>query len=101
MNTTAIASLTTFIPSQLKTNTVCLLKTAIATVVNGKIQAEAHILFDEGSQQSFLSEKLAHMLEVVSQRSKHINLAFFASAKPFLRRLDNVIINLKTPGGDF
>jgi len=68
--------------------------------MNGKTQAEAHILFDEGSQRSFLSEKLAQMLEVTPHRSEHINLASFGSAQPLLRRLDNVIINIETPQGD-
>ena len=40
------------------------------------------------------------MLQVVPHRSEHINLASFGSAQPLLRRLDNVIINIKTPKGE-
>ena len=71
--------LTTFVPSQLTGNTVCLLKIAIATVVNGSLEAEAHILFDKGSQQSFLTEKLAYLLEVVPHSSEHISLTSYGS----------------------
>jgi len=99
-STDTTASLSTIVPSHLTRNTVCLLKTAIATVVNGSVQAEAHILFDEGSQRSFLTEKLARLLEVVPCSSEHISLTSFGSTRPLPRRLDNVIINLKTSKGE-
>ena len=68
-------------------------------MVNGSIQAEAHILFDEGSQRSFLTEKLANLLEVVPHSSEHISLTSFGLIQSLLRRLDSVIINLKTSTG--
>ena len=40
------------------------------------------------------------MLEAVPHRSEHIDLASFGSAQLLLRRLDDVINNLKTPRGD-
>ena len=98
--TDLITSLTTLVPPQLTRNTVCLLKTTITTVINGSIQAEANILFDEGSQRPFLTEQLTHLLEVVPHNSEHISLTSFGSTKPVLRCLDNVIINLKTSTGD-
>ena len=51
-NTTTLMTITPVVPH----NNVCLLKTAIATVVNKGIHTEASILFDKGSQRSFLSQ---------------------------------------------
>ena len=93
-------TLTAFVPPQLTRNTICLLKTAIATVVNANLQVEANILFDEGSQRSFITEKLAGMLGVVPQRSENINLSSFGSSQPLYRRMDNVTFRIKTRRGD-
>ena len=69
-------------------------------MVNGSIQAEAHILFDEGSQQSFLTEKLANLLKyIVPHSSEHISLTSFGLTQSLLQHLDSVIINLKTSTG--
>lgn len=59
-----------FVPPQFTRNTICLLKTAIATVVNANSQVEANILFNEGSQRSFITEELASTLGAVPQRSR-------------------------------
>ena len=93
-------TLTAFVPPQLTRNTICLLKAAIATVVNANLQVEANILFDEGSQRSFITEKLAGMLGVVPQRSENINLSSFGSSQPLYRRMDNVTFHIKTRRGD-
>ena len=58
----------------------------------------SHTIY-EGSQQSFLTEKLANLLEVVPHSSEHTSLTSFGSTQPLLRRLDNVIVNLKTSTG--
>ena len=73
-------TLTAFVPPRSIRNTICLLKTAIASVVSVNLQVEANILFDEGSQRSFITEKLAGMLGVVPQRSENINLSSFGSS---------------------
>jgi len=51
------ASLTTLTanPPKAPTNHTCLLKTTVATVISLQTEAEANILFDEGSQRSFLT----------------------------------------------
>lgn len=46
----------TILTTTVSHDNVCLLKTAIATVVNKGIQTEANFLFDEGLQRSFLSQ---------------------------------------------
>ena len=50
-------TLTTLTPPQHTKNTTCLLKTTIANVVRRDWQTEANVLFDEGSQLSFLKKK--------------------------------------------
>ena len=62
------ATLTSFVPPQLTRSTVCLLKTAIATVVGSGSQVE----FDKGSRRSFLTEKLATTLVGTPHKSKNI-----------------------------
>ena len=47
------ASLSVSAPSP--QNTVCLLKTAVATITNGSKHTRANLLFDEGSQRSFIT----------------------------------------------
>ena len=94
------ATLTAFVPPQLTRSTVCLLKTAIATVVGNGSQAEANVLFDEGSQRSFLTEKLATTLVVTPHRSEKINLSSFGSSQPLYRRMDSVLVHIKTRSGE-
>ena len=55
--TTDTASMSMTIPTP--QNSVCLLKTAVATVTNGEKRTKANLLFDEGSQKSFITEDLA------------------------------------------
>ena len=98
--TTSTATLTAFVPPHLTRSTACLLKTAIATVVNDDLQAEANILFDEGSQRTFITEKLANMLALLPHKSEHINLSSFGSSQPLYRQLNNVVFHIKTQRAD-
>jgi len=43
-------------------SSVCLLKTAVATVTNGSNITKENVLFDEGSQRSFIIQDLARNL---------------------------------------
>ena len=64
-NTTDNGAFTTLAPTKRST---CLLKTAIATVIGTDSQTEANILFNEGSQCSFLTERLASELTLSPYR---------------------------------
>ena len=70
-DSTTTAALTAFVPPQLARSTICLLKTAIATVVGTDLQAEANILLDQGSQRSFLTEKHQYASCDSSQVQEH------------------------------
>ena len=93
-------TLTTLIPSQLTRNATCLLKTAIATIVGTDIQTEANVLFDEGSQRSFITVNLAKELAVEPYKSEHISLSSFGAARPLYKMMDTVLIHVKTLTGE-
>ena len=59
-----------------------------------------NILFDEGSQKSFLTEKLTTMLFVTPHQSENINLSSFGSSQPLYGWMDNVILHIKTRSGE-
>jgi len=86
-------SYTTVAPNK---HSTCLLKTAIATVVGAGTQVEANILFDEGSQRSFLTEELARELTLTPYRCEHINLLSFGSDKPLYKQMDAVLFKIRT-----
>ncbi|XP_065883120.1 uncharacterized protein [Dysidea avara] len=69
-------------------HSVCLLKTAIATVSVGSISTEGNILFDEGAQRSFIFQELADRLSLHPTHSEQISLSSFgnlASSARFLQ----------------
>ena len=69
-------------------HSVCLLKTAITTVSAGSISTEGNILFDEGAQHSFISQKIADRLSLHPPHSEQISLSSFgnlASSDRFLQ----------------
>ena len=82
-NTTHNGAFTTLAPTK---HSTCLLKTAIATVVGTDSQTEANILFDEGLQHSFLTEKLAHELTLTPCRQENIYLSSFKAQKPLFKK---------------
>ena len=97
-NTTTLSTLT---PSNREPprNHVCLLKTAIATVTTTDSEAEANILFDEGSQRSFLTQDLANLLSLQSCKKEDICLSSFGAKRPLSKRMEVALINIKTQTG--
>ncbi len=97
-NTTTLSTLT---PSNREPprNRVCLLKTAIATVTTTDSETEANILFDEGSQCSFLTQDLANLLSLQSYKREDISLSSFGAKRPLSKRMEVASINIKTQRG--
>ena len=79
---------------------MCLLKSAIAVVSSASTQAEASILFDEGSQRSFLSQSLATSLHVQPHKRENIHLSSFGSQSPLTKQLDVAQIHLHSSTGE-
>ena len=96
-NTTSNASLTTLAPAR---NSTCKLKTVIATVVGAGSQSEANVLFDEGSQRSFLTEKLVSELALTPHKSEHISLSSFGADRPLYKQMDAVLFQIRTTTGE-
>ena len=67
--------LTPALHSNLHTTPVCLLKTAVAPVVNGHTRIHANILFDEGAQRTFISTQLAAKLQVTPMTTTQVALS--------------------------
>ena len=88
------------VTAPLQQNNVCLLKTAIGTVVHGSRSAEAKILLDEGSQRSFITQDLAKSLALQPHTQEKINISSFGTTCPTSRTLDTAIINLCTRSGE-
>ncbi|XP_065900135.1 uncharacterized protein [Dysidea avara] len=96
-NSTDTASLSVTVP--MPQNTVCLLKTAITTVRNGTNSTKANVLFDEGSQRSFITEELANTLAVQSYRKEDITVSSFGAQCQLNRQVNVAVINLITMTG--
>ena len=98
-DTTTLTTLTTEPLTTTKT-TVCLLKTAVATVTSPHSEAEANILFDEGSQRSFLTQDVADALSLKPHYYEDICLSAFGSKHPLNKRMGVAQVHIKTCSGE-
>lgn len=98
-DTTTLTTLTTEPLSSPKT-AVCLLKTAVATVTSSDSETKTNILFDEGSQRSFLTQDVANTLSLKPHHHEDICLASFDSKHPQNKRVGIAQIHIKTNSGE-
>ena len=75
-------------------NTVTLLKTAVATIRNQTTCCEANILFNEGAQRSFITQDLANQLQPTNR--EFISVSGFGAQTSPTRSLESTVTNLKT-----
>ena len=68
----------------------------MATFISCKVQVEANILFDEGSQRLFISQKLANNLQLHFYKKEDICLHSFGSQTPIIIQLHTREIYLLT-----
>ena len=73
-----------------------LLKTAIATVASKSYACEANVLFDEGSQSSFITEDVAKKLQLESHGKESLSISGFGDKERRVRHLDYSFVYLKT-----
>ena len=78
----------------------CLLKTVVAIVTAGDKQARANILFDDGAQRSFVSQKLADLLNVHPPMKENITISSFGANTPLQQSLSVVNINVVSLVGE-
>ena len=73
-----------------------LLKTAVTKVSSLNFTQEAHILFDEGAQRSFISQKLADDLQLNPTGTEIVNLASFGQESQNVRHIETATVYLIT-----
>ena len=79
----------------------CLLKTAIATITFSNIEAEANILFDEGSQRSFIAQELADSLLLKPHKRENISLAAFGASQSHHKSMAVATVYVKTHSKEY
>ncbi|XP_063435728.1 uncharacterized protein LOC134716648 [Mytilus trossulus] len=77
-----------------------LLKTATAPVIYNDVKTECNILFDEGAQRSFITQKLADKLEIKTTGKVSIQLSAFGDLSQKVRNLETATIQLQTDTGE-
>ena len=73
-----------------------LLKTAISLVKHHGRTVSAHILFDEGSQRSFITDDLVRQLNLTSEKEETISLSAFGGTSSSVKRVAVSTITLLT-----
>ena len=76
---------------------VSLLKTAVATIRHDHTHCDAHILFDEAAQRSFITQSLADQLGIHCTQIEPISLSAFGAHSSSIRRLHVATVNIVTP----
>ena len=92
--------LTPALHSNLHAMPVCLLKTAVAPVVNGHTRIHANILFDEGAQRTFISTQLAAKLQVTPMTTTQVALSSFGADSKSLQTMDVANVQIEILNGE-
>ena len=77
-------------------HTPVLLKTAVASVGSHNNHISAHILFDEGSQRSFITSDVATKLDLKPEMQETISLSTFGGNTSSVKRIDTATVYLET-----
>ena len=98
-SSTTTSATTTTINANVQPKTV-LLQTARAVALNdkGKISTPVRILFDTGSQRSYVTESLRSKLKLKSVQHERLNLNTFGEARYKSQNCNLVHLRLKRPG---
>ncbi|XP_071135358.1 uncharacterized protein [Mytilus edulis] len=76
-----------------------LLKTAVAPVWSDNLCIDTHILFDEGSQRSFVTEDLARKLNLHTEGIEILQLSSFGDRNKNVRHLDKSTVFVESNAG--
>ncbi|MCG8033931.1 MAG: DUF1759 domain-containing protein, partial [Candidatus Thiodiazotropha taylori] len=77
-----------------------LLKTAIAQISSQQCCSDANILFDEGSQRSFVTEDMANKIQLERNGIEEVHIASFGAATQNVRHFDTATVWLHTDNGE-
>lgn len=81
-------------------NSMCLLKTAVASVRANNNRVLANILFDEGAQRSFVTHALADQLKSTPHHKENLYISSFGGETTPKSQVDIITIVLETDLGD-
>jgi hypothetical protein len=76
-----------------------LFKTAVASIEHNGNNVDTHILFDEGSQRSYITSNVAEKLNLTAETQENISLSTFGGETTSTKRVDVATIHLKTIQG--
>ncbi|XP_071153114.1 uncharacterized protein [Mytilus edulis] len=76
-----------------------LLKTAVAPVWSDNLCVDTHILFDEGSQRSFVTEDLARKLNLHTEGIEILQVSSFGDKNKNVRHLDKSTVFVESNAG--
>ena len=93
-------SLTTMTPLSAHYTSVCLLKTAIATVSSDTVTAAGNILFDEGAQRSFVTQQLANHLHLQPTHRETVSVSSFGAQVSSPNSLEVTTLFVRTLSGN-
>ena len=96
---TVVSQPVTTVSLHLASSQTCLLKTAVATISARGTYVELNILFDEGSQPSFLAKGLADCLQVQPHDTVELSLSTFGTGTGRTGRFNVATINLHSSSG--
>ena len=92
--------LTTMTPLSAHYTSVCLLKTAIATVSSDTVTAAGNILFDEGAQRSFVTQQLANHLHLQPTHRETVSVSSFGAQVSSPNSLEVTTLFVRTLSGN-
>ena len=82
------------------TSTISLLKTAVAPISAEGLPIRGNILFDDGSQHSFITEEVATRLNLKLFGSEHIAVAPFGAEDTSAKHLSAACVYVETESGE-
>ena len=78
---------------------VCLLNTAVTTVSSQGTSIDTNVLFDEGSQRSFVSKGLADCLQVQPHQTENLYISTFGAHSSHTSQFEAAVIHLHRTSG--
>ena len=79
---------------------ITFLKTAIAQILSQQCNSDVNILFDEGSQHSFITKAMANKIQLEQCGRKEVHIASFGASTQNVRHVDTTTICPHTDTGE-
>ena len=73
---------------------------AVASIIAGDVKIQANILFDEGTQHSFISAEMASELQLTPTCQVDIAVASFGTTSSTYKKLGVTTVEIETDSGE-